>query len=197
MGENVGEDRPWTVAVVCGASGVGKSSVARPLAVRYGVPLGEVDDLVTALKALVLPADMPALHRWDTDPGIRSMSPDDIAELHLQVADELVPGIRAVIADHLEFDAPVVLEGDYLVPELVSEFGDAVRGVLLHEPDTDQNAANMLARESSPDGHAFRARVNAEIGRRLANRARWAGVPVLAPRPWADGLDRVIDVLAR
>jgi len=191
------ENRPWTIAVVCGASGVGKSSVARPLAVRYGVPLGEVDDLVTALKTLTLPADMPTLHRWDTDPAARSMSADDIAELHLQVADEIAPGIRAVIADHLEFDAPVVLEGDYLVPELVSEFGDAVRGVVLHEPDTDRNAANIQVREPAPDGNAFRAMVSAEIGRRLANRARWAGVPVLSPRPWTDGLDRVIDALSR
>lgn len=38
----MGENRPWTIAVVCGESGVGKSSVARPLALRYGVPLGEV-----------------------------------------------------------------------------------------------------------------------------------------------------------
>lgn len=193
----MGENRPWTVAVVCGASGVGKSSVARPLAVRYGVPLGEVDDLVTALKVLTLPADLPALHRWDTDPSTRAMPPDDVAELHLQVADEIAPGIRAVIADHLEFDAPVVLEGDYLVPELASGFGDAVRAVVLHDTDTDRIAANFQAREPMPDGNRFRAEVSADIGRRLANRARWADVPVpvVSPWPWKGGLDRVIEAL--
>jgi len=58
--------RDWTVTVVCGASGVGKSSVAIPLAARYGVPLGETDDIVTALKTITSPDDQPALHYWDT-----------------------------------------------------------------------------------------------------------------------------------
>ncbi len=35
---------PWTVTLVCGASGVGKSRLAVPLAVRYGVPLAEPDE---------------------------------------------------------------------------------------------------------------------------------------------------------
>jgi len=39
----------WTVTLVCGASGVGKSSVAIPLARQYGTPLAEVDDIVMAL----------------------------------------------------------------------------------------------------------------------------------------------------
>jgi hypothetical protein len=32
-----------------------------------------------------------------------------------------------VIADHVEFGAPVVFEGDHLTPELVDGFGGAVR----------------------------------------------------------------------
>jgi len=39
------------VTLVCGASGTGKSCLARPLAERYGVPLAEADDIVTALQA--------------------------------------------------------------------------------------------------------------------------------------------------
>src|SRR4030088_1505620 len=125
----MGENRAWTVAVVCGASGVGKSRVAIPLAARYGVPLGETDDIVTALKAITPPRDQPLLHHWDTHPEARSWSPAQIADHHLSVSDVVLPGIRAVIADHLEFEAPVVLEGDNLVPELATGFGDAVRAV--------------------------------------------------------------------
>ena len=99
----MGENRAWTVAVVCGPSGVGKSSVAIPLAARYGVPLGEEDDLVTALKAITSPAEQPVLHRWDVDPSVRTWSPEQIADLHLAVGDVVRPGIHAVIADHLEF----------------------------------------------------------------------------------------------
>jgi 2-phosphoglycerate kinase len=69
------------------------------------------------------------------------------------VSDVLLPGIKAVIADHLEYAAPVVLEGCYLVPELASGFGDAVRAVVLHESDPVQIAANLQAREPDPDGY--------------------------------------------
>jgi 2-phosphoglycerate kinase len=193
----VGEkDRPWTVAIVCGASGVGKSSIARPLSVRHGVPLGDIDDIVTALKAITGPRDQPLLHYWDSHPAARSWSPEQMADLHLSVSDVLSPGFRAVIEDHLEFDAPVVLDGDYLVPELAAEFGDAVRAVVLDEPDTDRIAANLAVREPGQD-HGFRAKVSATIGKRLATRARAVGTPVVQPWPWTDGLARVTAALSR
>src|SRR5918999_1581663 len=60
---------PWIVTLVCGASGVGKSSVAVSLARRYGVPLAEADEIVTAVKALTTPEQAPMLHLWDTHSG--------------------------------------------------------------------------------------------------------------------------------
>jgi 2-phosphoglycerate kinase len=182
--------RAWTVTVVCGASGVGKSSVAIPLAARYGVPLGETDDIVTALKTITSTDDQPVLHYWDTHPEAMSWSPERIADLHLDVADVLLPALRAVIADHVEFDAPVVLEGDYVVPELAVGFGAAVRAVVLVEPDVDRITANLGAREPGAD-HSFRAGVSLEIGARLAARAHNVGVPVIQAWPWSDGVDRV------
>jgi 2-phosphoglycerate kinase len=112
------------------------------------------------------------------------------------VSDVLLPGIKAVIADHLEYAAPVVLEGCYLVPELASRFGDAVRAVVLHESDPVQIAANLQAREPDPDGHDFRASVSVEIGTRLAALARAAEVPVVRPTPWTDALASVTAALS-
>ena len=182
--------RPWTVTVVCGASGVGKSRVAIPLAARYGVPLGEVDDIVTAVRVLTSAEDQPELHFWETYPDFGSWSPERIADLHFSSSTVLLPALRAVIADHIEFDAPVVLEGDYLLPELAIGFGDAVRAVVLEETDVDRIAANLGAREPDAD-HGFRAAVSLEVGARLAARAHDIGVPVVSPWPWLDGLDRV------
>jgi 2-phosphoglycerate kinase len=52
----------WIVTLICGASGVGKSCIAVQLASRYGVPRVEADDIVTALKALTTPDQIPILH---------------------------------------------------------------------------------------------------------------------------------------
>ncbi len=191
----MGDNQAWTVAIVCGASGVGKTSVAMPLAARRGMPLGETDDIITMLKTVTSPADQPVLHRWDTDLETRTWSPAQIADLHLSVSDVLAPGFRAVIADHLECAAPVVLEGCYLVPELAAEFGDAVRAVVLHEPDDGRIAANLQAREPD-DSNGFRAKVSVEIGARLAARALAAGVPVVRPTPWTDVLANVTSALS-
>jgi 2-phosphoglycerate kinase len=138
---------PWIVTLVCGASGAGKSRVARPLAECYGVPLAEADDIVTALQAITTPEQQPMLHFWETHPEFRSWTPTRIAARHFEVADALHPAYAAVIADHVEFAAPVVFEGDYLLPELAAEAGPAVRAVVLDEQDEDRITANYLRRE--------------------------------------------------
>jgi 2-phosphoglycerate kinase len=186
---------PWTVTLICGASGVGKTSVAEPLAARYGTPLAEADDIVTALKAVTTPEQIPVLHFWDTHPEAWSWPPGRIADLHLQVVDAMRPAFAAVIADHVEFGAPVVFEGDYLTPELVDGFGGAVRAVVLDEPEEDRMVANFLAREPDGGEQRGRTRVSLELGARLRERAARVGVPVVPVRPWAGALDRMDRVL--
>ena len=181
---------PWIVTLVCGASGTGKSCVARPLAARYGVPLAEADDIVTALQAITTPQQQPMLHFWETHPEARDWAPERIAARHFEVASALRRAYAAVIADRVEFAAPVVFEGDYLLPELAAEAGIAVRAVVLDEQNEDQIAANYLRRE--PGGpQRGRARVSALVSAELARRARRCGVPVVPARPWSDGLERV------
>src|ERR687895_570656 len=86
---------PWIVTLVCGASGVGKSSVAVSLARRYGVPLAEADEIVTAVKALTTPEQAPMLHLWDTHSEMRQWTPARIAEHTIAVAQEMRRGFEA------------------------------------------------------------------------------------------------------
>jgi 2-phosphoglycerate kinase len=181
----------WIVTLVCGASGVGKSSIAVRLASRYGVPLAEADDIVTALKALTTPEQMPTLHLWDNQPDAREWAPPRIAELTIEVAEELRRGFEAVIADHVESATPVVMEGDYLLPALGVGFGAAVRAVVISEPDENRIVLNYLSREAGAGEQRLRARVSALLDAELSTRAAQVAVPVVAARPWTDGLERV------
>lgn len=179
-----------TVTVICGASGVGKSCVARPLAVRRGVPLIETDDIVTALTALTTPDTHPDLHRWHTDAAARGWDPARVVEHTVAVAAALAPGFRAVIADHLEFHAPAVLEGDHLTPHLVLGLTGA-RAVVISEPDEDRIVENLLAREPAAGPQRERARVSALYDAWLTGAAHRHGVPVVPSRPFDDVLTRV------
>ncbi|MFD7027407.1 AAA family ATPase [Streptomyces sp. NPDC059917] len=180
---------PWKITLVCGASGAGKTRLALPLSRRYGLPLTEVDDIVTAVTALTTPRQAPALHFWNTHPEAAAWPPDALADLHFTVAEALRPGLRAVIEDHLAFDAPVVLEGDYVLPELAAGYDGAVRAVVVQEADPAQLVANFAAREPGPDQHV-RAASGVVIGAELARRAGAAGQAVVAARPWADLVER-------
>ncbi len=181
----------WTVTLVCGASGVGKSRVAVALAGRYGVPLAEVDDMVTMVKALTTPVTSPVLHLWDTAGADLDWTAARVVEHTVAVARVLRPGIEAVIADHVRSAAPVVMEGDYLLPDLVTGFGGAVRAVVLSEPDKDQLVANYLSREPAAAAQRGRAAVSALLDAELSALAARAGVPVVPARPWAGNVDRV------
>lgn len=182
---------PWTVTLICGASGIGKSHIAIALARRYGVPLTEVDDMVTAVKALTTPEQSPTLHLWDTNDAARQWTPARIVEHMIDVAEAVRPGIEAVITDHIESAAPVVMEGDFLLPDFAAGFGDRVRTVVISEPDVDQIVANYLSREPGAAEQRLRAIVSARFDAELSLRAARIDVPVVPARPWSDNVDRV------
>src|SRR5262249_43236407 len=154
-------------------------------------PLAEADDIVTAIGAITTAEQLPAVHFWRTHPQARRWAPERIADLHFTVAEAMRPAFAAVIADHLEFSAPVVLEGDYLLPELATGLGRGVRAVVLDETDRDRLVGNYHSREPAGGEQHHRARVSALVGARLAERAAAFDVPVVPARPWAEATDRV------
>jgi 2-phosphoglycerate kinase len=111
--------RPWDVLLIGGASGVGKTTVAGRLARDLGVGVAEVDDLHTAVTTMTTPEQQPLLHHWQTSPAAASMSAEEIVDLHVSVSRLLVPVVRTVCEQHAEDGSPVILEGDYLVPEIM------------------------------------------------------------------------------
>ncbi|MER8041746.1 hypothetical protein [Streptomyces sp. NPDC094032] len=180
----------WRVLIVGGASGMGKTEVSRRLARLYGVPVVEIDDVVEALLAVTRPEHLPAVHYWRTHPEAARREPEFVVERQIEIARALVPAVEAVVANHVDTDTPVIVEGDYLLPGLAAARGP-VRGVVVHEDSEARVVANYLAREPEEGPQHHRARVSVLYGRWLAEQAREAGVPVVAPRPWHDLSQRV------
>lgn len=180
---------PWDVLLIGGASGTGKSSLNHPLARRFGVGMTEIDDLYTAAKSLTTAEQQPMLHFWDTHPEAVSWSAEKILDLHRSVCQVLEPAVGAVVADHIEFGMPFVLEGDYLLPEgarnLIERYPDkAVRAVFLLEDDETQLVQNFLGREPGGGEQRGRARVSYLFSEWLKGECDRFGFPTLPARPW-------------
>ena len=195
--------RPWDVLLIGGASGVGKSSLAYPLARRHGVPVLEVDDIVCALKAVTTPSQQPELFFWDTDPDAFRLPPEAIMRQGIALAEALQPALEAVIGNHLETDMPLVIEGDFLLPALAARAGFAgipaagrVKALFVVESDAAAVVANYLAREPGEGEQSLRAEVSMAWVGWLREEAARVGVPVIEARPWADGIARAEAALA-
>jgi 2-phosphoglycerate kinase len=194
----------WTVLLIGGPSGSGKTRLSYPLARRFAVPIVEVDDIVEALQAMTTPDQQPALHHWATHPEAHRLPPQGILELHLALAEALEPALAAVVANHLETDTPVVLEGDYLIPPFAARtsFGGIradgrVASLFLHEPDEARIVTNFSGREPADGEQRLRARVSVLFGDWLVAEAARHGTAVIRPRPWSSLERRVLAVLDR
>ncbi len=187
-----GSGRSWHVLLVGGASGTGKSTACTTLMQRYGVRASDIDDIGDAVRAMTTPEQQPELHHWSTHAETRDWTAEEILQLTLTVARTLAPAVRAVVDAHLDNGPPVIMEGDYLLPELTAGFDPAVvRSAFLHEPDESRLVANFSAREPGGEPQFGRARVSWLFGRWLVDEAARVSVPALPATPWSDLPDRI------
>jgi 2-phosphoglycerate kinase len=198
MNEMVENKRSWDVLIIGGASGTGKTSASYALAHHFGVGIMEVDDLHIMAERMTTPEQQPLLHYWRTNPEASRLSARQILELHIAVSRVLSPAIRAVIANHLETRTPIVLEGDYLLPEILAPSEperspqiERVSGVFIFEPDEGQIHRNFAAREPDEGDQAGRARVSWLFGQWLKDSCQRFGLPAIASRPWDSLQERI------
>lgn len=184
--------RQWRVLLLGGASAAGKTSLSYRLARHFGVALTEVDDFQVVLECMTTPEQQPVLHFWRTHPAAHTLRPEDIVAQTLAVAEVMLPALAAVVVNHCESHTPVVLEGDYILPAVVTHPSVAplyqsgqVRAVFVHQGEQTQLLANFLHREPQAGPQHLRAAVSWQYGQWLEREAKRYGIPVLLARPWA------------
>jgi len=159
---------PWTVLLLLGSSGVGKRVAARQLGLRLGLPWLQADDLRLSLqrsRARLPTTDATAaLYFFLDTPEVWQQPPERLRKALIAVGRVLSPAIEVVIENHVATAAPLILEGDGIVPSLVVRptvrehvASGRVRAVCLVEPDEAALLANMAAR-----GRGFAERSKSE-----------------------------------
>ncbi len=194
-------EHPWQVCLLGGASGVGKTSVSYRLANHYGVGITEVDDFQVVLEHMTTPEQQPVLHYWRLHPEeARRMDEEQLLAHTLDYSRVMATALELVIANHIESHAPIILEGDFILPSLAVQpaysgiAADAqVRAVFLYEDDETQILHNYRAREKQEQ--PGRARASWRYSEWLRQEATRLGVPAVHARPWDTVLERVIAVI--
>jgi 2-phosphoglycerate kinase len=191
--------RPWQILLLGGPSGSGKTAISYRLARYFDVGITEVDDFQVLLERMTTPEQQPALHFWRTHPAPHLLALKEIMEQGLEVGRVMAAGLEAVLANHLESNAPVLLEGDFIHPALAAQtrFDDQpndgrVRAVFLYEEDEQQLVANFLQREPASGPQLTRARVSWLYGQWLKREGERYGFPALPARPWESVFERVV-----
>ncbi len=182
----------WDVLAIAGPSGVGKSCLSYPLARTFDVPLVEADDLFHAVEALTRPVQQPWIHYWRTHPESAQLPAAEVLDLHLKVCRALTPALRAVIDNHIETGMPIVLDGDYILPELAAEYKERLKAVFLYEEDVDQLVHNFRTREPQSGEQRARAEVSALFSQWQKSECERLGLIALPARPWATVLERAV-----
>ena len=193
----------WNVLLLGGHSAAGKTTAAELVGRSLGVQWMKMDDLRLAFQRarVSLPKDTEALY-FDTVPSFRRLNPEEQRDGLIAVGEALSPALEVIIENHVDQSLPVVIEGNGIVPSLLSrppvvERSEYVRAVFLIEPDETEVLGNMLARSRAiadriEEQLRNEARAKWQHGQWLSREAASHGLPIVQPRPWETLVERII-----
>ncbi len=199
----------WLVLLIGGHSAGGKTTAAERLGRTLGVPWLMVDDLRLAFQRadVTLPSETEALY-VDTQPNFRRRTPEEQRAALISVGNIMSAALEAIVENHVDQRLPIVIEGDGILPSLLSrppvlERAAWIRAAFIVEPD---EAALRTALESrggsrvvgrTPAERQDGVHANWMFGQWLAAEASRRNLAVVEPRPWDTLPDRLIDEVAR
>lgn len=201
--------REWAVLLIGGSSGTGKTLLAKQSGLRLGISWFQVDDLRLALQRsrVILPEHTEALYFFDETPHVWELPAERLRDALIAVGQVMAPALEVMIENHVDTAAPVIIEGDAILPSLLARpsvqdraANGNVRAVFLVEPEEDAIFANMVARNRRIAARTetelrTEARAKWLFGRWLADDAARYNLPVVEPRPWLTLLERVMMVM--
>lgn len=187
--------RNWTVLLVGGASGIGKSTIVSSLAKFYKVNVLEVDDIFEAVKAVSNKELVPTIHGSDEDVDWMALGVEGNLQWLKDVSGEMTSSIQAVIDNHLETGEPIIIEGDFIHPEIMKlNDNTEVKCVFLFEADREQIISNYLSREGG-NKQCLRADISVAYGKWHSDTCGPLNLPMIEARPWNTVIDRINKVI--
>lgn len=189
--------RDWKVLLIGGASGTGKSRLATELGSLFNMNVLEVDDFCQGVKAITSSATHPALHYWNSGIDWREIGVEGNVEWLKSVGKEISKAMDAIIKNHVASDAPIIIEGDFIHPDLCHWINHPdVELIYVFESEEEQIIQNYSAREGGAI-QSYRASISVAFGEWLKAECIRREIPVISSRPWDNQTLRVLDLLSK
>jgi 2-phosphoglycerate kinase len=197
----------WDVLLIGGISGSGKTTVAKQLGLRLGLPWLQVDDLRLALQwsQVTLPQRTKDLYFF-LGPNVWQLTPEHLCASLIAIGEVLSPAIEIVVENHLDTAAPIIIEGDAILPSLLIRsalqkhmHNKQIHTVFLIESEEENIFTNIQERgrgttERTEKELRTEARAKWLYGQWLAQEAQRLQLPILEARPWESLSDRILNM---
>ena len=168
-----------------------------------------VDDLRLAFQRadVTLPSGTEALY-LDKQPSFRRRTPEEQRAALISVGNIMSTALEAIVENHVDQRLPIVIEGDGILPSLLSrpavlERAAWTRAAFIVESDKGALRTALASRGGSrvvgrtPAELQAAVQANWMFGQWLAAEASRRNLAVVEPRPWDTLPDRLIDAVAR
>ena len=134
-------------------------------------------------------------HYWSTGIDWRDIGVDGNVNWLIGVSKEMMHPLRAVVERQLEDNIPVVIEGDFIHPELAPSFENPqIKALFLQEPDREQLLRNFMDRESGEPQY-YRADISIAYGKWQAEACKQLGIGMIDVRSWDTAVARAVECL--
>ena len=184
-------NRNWDVLIIGGASGTGKTTISRSLAKHFKVDFVRVDDFQVFSQAMLPAESFPQIHYPQE---LREKEAEASAQWLIDVGRVFAPGLKAVVDDHICENIPMILEGDFILPELSAALqSEKVKSVFIYEAGEDQILQNYLSREGELQPR--RAEISYLHNKWLVENCLRYGITAIEARPWDSLMERIINKL--
>lgn len=195
-------NRNFDILLIGGASGVGKSRISDQLSKTLDLNVVLVDDFQCIVEHFTREEDYPMFHFWSKHyEEVVKLPMEGKLQIMIDYANQFSKALELVIDNHLEENRPMILEGDFISPDLCKtllsnpEKRKRIKCLFITEDDVTQIQQNYFERENRIQ--VDRSLLSWHYNNWLVEQSENTDIAIMSSRPWETLEERVLEYLIK